>query len=317
MAPGEPDQAAMILDHDPYVILDPRFAPFVVQGGRAERLWTGGGWTEGPAWFDAGWLVWSDIPGDRVLRWDAGSGEISLFRQPSHGANGHTIDREGRLISCEGLTRRVTRREADGSETVIAAACGGRRLRAPNDVVVHSDGSVWFTDPSYGSGPLGSGETEVAGCHVYRCDPETGDVVQMTDDMVMPNGLAFSLDERVLYVIDTGSTEGPEHPNHIRRFRVTGAGLEGGEVFAESRAQRLDGLRLDSTGNVWCGDADGVHVYAPDGVMIGRIVLPERAANLTFGTPGDGWLYVTATTSLYRIPVNARRPARASTAVPG
>jgi gluconolactonase len=308
MAQVEPDPAAMILDQDPYVVLDERFAPFLVPGGRAERLWTGGGWTEGPAWFDAGHLIWSDIPGNRILRWDEGTGAVTIFRQPSNGANGHTIDHQGRLIHCEGLSRRVTRTEHDGSITVLASHHAGRRLRAPNDVVVKSDGTVWFTDPSYGSGPLEPGETEVEGKHVYRLDPATGALTQMTDDFVMPNGLAFSRDESLLYIVDTGSTEGPENANHIRRFRVTPDGLTGGEVFVASRAERFDGLRLDSTGKLWAADVDGVHVYDPDGTLIGKIALPERAANLTFGRADDGMLYITATTSLYRVPVNARRP---------
>jgi gluconolactonase len=172
-------------------------------------------------------------------------------------------------------------------------------------VVVKSDGTIWFTDPSYG-GPDYQGTREMAACHVWRLDPATGDVRQMTDDMVMPNGLAFSLDESLLYVIDTGSTEGAEHPNHIRRFTVTPDGLTGGEVFASSALQALDGLRIDQDGNLWCGEGDGVHVFAPDGTMIGRISLPERAANLTFGGTDGGWLFMTATTSLYRVPVRTR-----------
>lgn len=296
------------LDHDPYVVLDDSFRRFVVPSGRAERLWTGGQWTEGPVWFDAGHLLWSDIPGDRILRWDEATGRVTTFRQPSHGANGNTLDREGRLITCQGLSRSVTRTEADCTITTLASHDRGRRLRAPNDVVVASDGAVWFSDPHYGSGPLAPGETEVDGCHVYRLDPETGDPRQMIHDMVMPNGLAFSPDGSLLYVVDTGSTEGPQHPNHIRRFDVTPAGLTGGVVFAESRAQKFDGLRLDSTGHLWCAEVDGVHCYSTGGELIGRLHLPERASNLTFGGGSGGWIFVTATTSLYRIPVGARRP---------
>jgi gluconolactonase len=292
-----------ILTHDPYVILDPRFASFPVTGGRVERLWTGGTWTEGPAWFPEGHLIWSDIPAKRMLRWDEATNTVLTFRRPSGGANGNTRDRIGRLVTCEGSTRRVTRTEVSGQITVLAERAGGLRFNSPNDVVEKSNGTIWFTDPSYG-GPNYEGTREMAGCHVWRLDLTTNSLTQMTDDMVMPNGLAFSLDESLLYVIDTGSTEGPDHPNHIRSFRVTPDGLQGGEVFANSQAKSFDGLRLDHEGNLWCGDADGVHCYAPDGTMIGRIVLPERAANLTFGGKDGGWLFMTATTSLYRVPVN-------------
>lgn len=305
MAQVEPAKGApVILDHDPYRVLDPRFAGVPVAGGRAERLWTGGTWTEGPVWFPSGHLLWSDIPSNRILRWDETTGAVGTFRQPSGGANGNTRDRAGRLVTCEGSTRRVTRTEPDGKVTVLADRARGLRFNAPNDVVEKSDGSIWFTDPTYG-GPDYEGVPEMAGCHVWRLDAVTGDLRQMTTDMVMPNGLAFSLDESLLYVIDTGSTEGPAFPNHIRRFTVMPEGLAGGEVFVTSTAQRLDGLRLDADGNLWCAEVDGVHCYAPDGTMIGQIVLPERAANLTFGGQDGGWLLITATTSLYRVPVNA------------
>ena len=290
-----------------YEVLDARFVPCLVPGGQAERLWTGGGWAEGPAWFDAGYLVWSDIPNNIMLRWDAATNTTATFRHPTHGSNGNTIDRKGRLITCETLTRRVTRTEVDGQITVLADRFHGQRLRAPNDVVEKSDGTVWFTDPSYGGGPLAPNEPEVPGCHVYRFDPATGDLRQMTDDMVMPNGLAFSRDERHLYVVDTGSTHFPDGPNHIRRFALgPDHTLSGGEVFAENAAKQFDGIRFDSEGRLWCAAEDGAHCYAPDGTLIGKLKLPERAANLSFGP--QGWMLLTATTSLYRVPVNARRP---------
>ena len=295
------------LESPAYEILDPRFTPCVVPGGRVERLWTGGEWAEGPAWFGAGYLLWSDIPNNVMLRWDAASNSTSVFRHPSNGSNGNTVDRQGRLVTCETLARRVTRTSPNDEITVLADRSNGRRLRAPNDVVEKSDGSIWFTDPSYGSGPLASGETEVAGCHVYRLDPATGDVRQMTHDMVMPNGLAFSLDERHLFIVDTGSTEYTNGPNHIRRFTLgLDHTLTGGVVFAESAAKKFDGIRFDSEGRLWCAAEDGAHCYTPDGTLIGKLKLPERAANLTFGP--EGWMLLTATTSLYRVPVNARRP---------
>ncbi len=300
-----------VLDYNPYVVLDPRFADCVVPDGKAERLWTGGGWTEGPAWFDDwGYLVWSDIPNNLMLRWDEVDGRITTFRQPTFGANGNTVDREGRLVTCEGSSRRITRTEKDGTITVLAATYQGKRFNAPNDVVVKSDGTIWFTDPSYG-GPDYQGALEMDGCHVYRLDPATGTVTRLTQDMVRPNGLAFSLDESLIYIIDTGSTERADGPNHIRRFRIEpDGGLSGGEVFAENAAKRFDGLRLDSHHRLWCAAEDGAHVYDPDGTMIGKIKLPERAANLTFGGKDGSTLLLTATTSLYRVPVGARASKR-------
>lgn len=293
-----------------YEVLDARFEACIVPGGRAERIWTGGVWTEGPAWFDEGVLIWSDIPNDRMLRWTEADGAVSTFRQPSGGANGNTLDREGRLVTCEQGPRRVTRTEPDGTLTVLADRYGGRRFNSPNDVVVRSDGTIWFTDPAYGASDR-DGTRELDGCHVYRIDPARGETVQMTDDMVMPNGLAFSPDEGLLYVIDTGSTHFEDGPNHVRRFEVGDDGaLSGGEVFADSEGRSFDGLRIDSEGRLWCGSQDGAHVFAPDGTLIGKLRLPERASNLTFGGRGGGWVLLTATTSVYRIPVRAE-PCRA------
>ena len=298
-----------VLDYDPYVVLDPRFADCVVAGGKAERLWTTGGWTEGPAWFDEwGYLVWSDIPNNRMLRWDEVDGRLTSFRQPSRGANGNTLDHEGRLITCEGSARRVTRTATDGSITVLAAEYQGKRFNAPNDVVVKSDGTIWFTDPSYG-GPDYEGTLEMDGCHVYRLDPARGKITRLTHDMVMPNGLAFSLDETELFVVDTGSSEGPANPNHIRRFRVNpDATLSGGAVFCTSAARAFDGIRFDAQHRLWCSDVDGAHCYAMDGTLIGKVIVPEPAANVCFGGASGNSLFITATSSLYRVPVNARRP---------
>ncbi len=282
-----------------YSVLDPRFDACTVAGGSVEQLWTGGQWVEGPVWM-GDHLLWSDIPADRMLRWDASG--ASTFRQPCNKANGNTVDRQGRLVTCEGNGRRVTRTEADGTITAFPDRFQGLMFNAPNDVVVKSDGSIWVTDPKYGDGP-----PEMEGCHVYRLNPDTGDLRQMTHDMVMPNGLAFNLDETALYVVDTGSTLGTGGPNHIRRFAVgPGDWLSEGKFFAKNAAQAFDGIRFDSEGRLWCGAEDGAHVYDPDGTLIGKVNLPERAANLCFGPPG--WLFLTATTSLYRVPVNARQP---------
>ena len=289
---------------------DPRFAACVGDAVAIERLWTGGIWVEGPAWLAASRrLVWSDIPNYRMLSFDERSGMVSTFRQPASGANGNTIDGEGRLVTCEQYTRRITRTETDGAITVIADGYDGKRFTAPNDVVVKSDGSIWFTDPDYGKSPHYEGEKELAGCHVYRVDAATGAVRQMTTDMVMPNGLAFSPDESVLYIIDTGSTHRADGPNHIRRFTVGLDGtLGGGEIFAVDydEGKFFDGLRVDAEGRLWCGTGKGVRCYLPDGTRLGSVLIPERVSNLTFGGPDNTRLYMTGTSSLYACTVKAR-----------
>ena len=230
-------------------VLDPRFKRMFAGWARVERLWTGARWSEGPVWFPAGrCLIWSDIPNNRMLRWIEESGAVSVFRAPSNHSNGNTIDNQGRLVTCEHLTRRVTRTEIDGSVAVVADRWQGRRLNSPNDVVVKSDDSVWFSDPSYGIDTDNEGaraEPEIDGCHVYRVDPG-GAVERVIDDMVRPNGLAFSPDARFLYVSDTGATHRENGPRHILRFAVSadGRSVSGGEAFAESTSgvlRRLPG----------------------------------------------------------------------------
>jgi gluconolactonase len=278
------------------VQLDERFA--AVNGDeRVERLFTGGRWLEGPVHVPAyRCLLFSDIPNDRMLRYDEVSGAVSLFRHPAGNTNGHTLDTQGRLVSCEHGNRRVTRTEHGGAITVLADGYDDGRLNSPNDVVVKRDGSVWFTDPPYGS--LSDyeghkGELEIGGCHVYRIDPDSGDVTAVATDFTRPNGLAFSLDESELYVVDT-----PE--KHIRVFGVTeDGGLTGGEVFAECTAGMFDGIRLDTEGRVWAATHEGAHCFAADGALIGKLVLPEITSNLAFGGPKRNRLYLTATTSLY------------------
>ncbi|HEV8528696.1 MAG TPA: SMP-30/gluconolactonase/LRE family protein, partial [Actinomycetes bacterium] len=227
-----------------------------------ERLFADGRWTEGPAYFPAGrYLVFSDIPNDRMLRWDETTGVVGTLRQPAGYANGNSRDRLGRLLSCEHGERRVTRTEPDGSITVLADRYHGHRLNSPNDLVEHSDGSVWFTDPSYGIDTDYEGnqaESELDGCHVYRIDPGTGEVVKVADDFLRPNGLAFSADERELYIADT-------RRKHIRVFDVDGAKLTGGQVLAECTAGSFDGLRLDQAGRIWAAAHDGLHCFHPDG----------------------------------------------------
>jgi gluconolactonase len=303
--PGLPEGAAI-------EVLDEAFLNCVDADAGIERLWTGGIWTEGPAWLPhSQQLVWSDIPNNRMLSWRFGGVEVETFRQPSNGANGNSTDREGRLVTCEQHTRRITRTEPDGTITVLASRFGGRRFTAPNDVVVKSDGSIWFTDPDYGKSEAYEGERELEGCHIYRIDPETGRVRQMTHDMVMPNGLAFSADERWLYAVDTGSTHRADGPNHIRVFPVgPDQSLGEGRVIATDEARLFDGLRVDVEGRLWCGVGEGVRCYLPDGRAIGRIRLPERASNLCFGGPDLGRLFITGTTSLYSVPLRTTSAVR-------
>ncbi|MDL2401667.1 SMP-30/gluconolactonase/LRE family protein [Rhizobium mayense] len=286
--------------------LDERFEALFAPHIKVERLWTGARWCEGPAWFAAGrYLIWSDIPNDRMMRWDETDGSVSVFRAPSNNANGNTVDWQGRLVTCEHLTRRVTRTEHDGSITVLADMFEGKRLNSPNDVIVRSDGSIWFSDPSYGiitdyEGLVQSRELD--GCHVYRIDPLTGRLQQMTDDFVQPNGLAFSSDEKTLFIADTGATHLRNGPRHIRRFALGDDGrLHGGDVFATSTSGIHDGFRLDREGRVWASAFDGVHCYDPDGTLIGKIRIPEIVGNLTFGGRHRNRLFICGTSSIYSV----------------
>ena len=300
-----------ILEGTGFEVLDRRFTACFVGHQRVERLWTGALWSEGPAWFAPGrYLVWSDIPNNRMLRYDDTDGSVSVFRRPSNNANGNTLDNDGRLVTCEHLTRRVTRTEIDGSITVIADRWQGKRLNSPNDVIVRSDGSVWFTDPDYGILSDYEGEraeSEIGACHVFRADPQTGEVVQVADDFAKPNGLAFSPDEKHLYIADTGVSHDPDGPRHIRRFAVADDGrtLTGSIIFAECTAGLFDGFRFDSQGRLWTSAADGVHCYDPDGTLIGKILIPETVANLTFGGAKRNRLFICGTTSLYAVYLTA------------
>ncbi|NHT78429.1 SMP-30/gluconolactonase/LRE family protein [Rhizobiaceae bacterium CRRU44] len=285
--------------------VDPVFSTYVLGNAPVKQLATGFDWVEGPVWFgDLNCLLFSDIPNDRILRWSPDGG-LSTFRAPSNFSNGQTRDRQGRLVTCEHGTRRVTRTEYDGTITVIADSFEGKRLNSPNDVIVASDDAIWFTDPIYGifSDYEGHrGEQELP-CNVYRVDP-SGSIRAMLTDFGSPNGLAFSPDERRLYVADTGLPDSDD-PRHIRAFDVADDGrLSGGDVFHVISPGAADGIRLDSEGNVWSSAGDGVHCIAPDGHLMGRILLPERASNLCFGGRARHRLFITATTSLYVVALN-------------
>lgn len=294
-----------------FEVLDPRFSRLHRASERLDELYADCRWAEGPAYFAAGrYLVFSDNPNDRMLRFDECTGGVSVFRQPSNNSNGNTVDREGRLVSCEHGARRVSRTEHDGSITTIADRYNGKRLNSPNDVVVKSDGSVWFSDPSYGIDTDYEGnqaDSEQPGNFVYRVDPASGTVRVVADDFVQPNGLAFSPDESVLYIADTGRTHRADGPTHIRKFSVGSDGsLTDRGVFAESTAGLFDGFRLDVDGRIWTSAADGVHCYDPDGTLLGKILVPEVVANVCFGGPKRNYLYICATHHLYgtRLAVN-------------
>ncbi len=292
-----------------FEVIDESFNECLIGHARVERLWTGARWSEGPAWFAAGrYLIWSDIPNNRMLRWDETDGSVSVFRNPSNNSNGNTVDPQGRLVTCEHLTRRVSRTEHNGTTTVLADQYQGARLNSPNDVVVKSDGTIWFTDPSYGILIDYEGEraeSELDGCHVYRIDPETSDgtyeITQVTDDYVKPNGLAFSADEKHLYIADTGLTHQKNGPAHIRRHTVTDNALDDGVVIADCTAGLFDGFRVDTQERIWTSAADGVHCLNPDGTLLGKILIPELVANVCFGGQKLNRLFICGTTSLYSV----------------
>ncbi len=293
--------------------LDPRFQRYRLFNATLERLATGMRWSEGPVWFgDGRYLLWSDIPNDRIMRWDEVTDGVGVFRSPSNFANGNTRDRAGRLVTCEHGGRRVTRTEHDGSITVLMDRWKGKRLNSPNDVVVKSDGSIWFTDPPFGIQGEYEGaraEQEIPAC-VYRIDGATGDATIVADDVLGPNGLCFSPDERMLYIVESRG-----EPNRkIRAFEVSDEGrLHNGRLFVDAGPGGTpDGIRCDVDGNVWAGwgmgtaELDGVLVFAPDGAKIGRIALPERCANVCFGGAKRNRLFMASSHSLYALYVNTQ-----------
>jgi gluconolactonase len=298
---------------DPSIVaLDPSFKKYHLPLSAVERLWTGSRWGEGPVWIgDLRCLLWSDIPNNRVLKWEEETGAVSEWRKPSNNANGHTRDRQGRIIACEHAGRRVVRFEPDGAITVIADSYQGKRLNSPNDVVVKSDGSIWFTDPPFGTYAFYEGnkcEAELPHTHVYRVDGQTGEITCVADDIDHPNGLAFSPDESILYVIESRST-----PRNILAYDVVGGTkLQKRRVFVECRpGETPDGFRVDTDGNLWCGwgmtaELDGVRVINNAGTYIGHIHLPERCANLAFGGRNRNRLFMSAAQSLFALYVNTQ-----------
>lgn len=297
---------------DHLVIHDPRFLHLTLPIAGLQKLAGGMLWAEGPAWLaQSQTLVWSDIPNNRRFQWAEGMG-VRVLDPMANNCNGHTVDAQGRLIACEHLTRRVTRREHDGSLTVIADRHGGKRLNSPNDVVVASDGAIWFTDPPYGILCDYEGKTapqEQPGAYVYRvaapeAAPEAARGAEpepVATDFDKPNGLAFSRDERRLFVSDTGLSHDPNGAHHIRVFDVAGTQLSGGAVFAEIEHGVSDGFRIDVQDNLWTSTGRGVSCYAPDGTLLGEILVPEAVANVCFGGPKRNRLFITASSSLYAI----------------
>jgi gluconolactonase len=295
-------------------ILNDRFEKYRIFSAAVERLYTGCRWSEGPVWFgDGRYLLWSDIPNNRILKWEEESGAVSAFRKPSDFANGNTRDRQGRLITCEHGGRRVTRTEYDGTITVLAGDWEAKRLNSPNDVVVKSDDSIWFTDPPFGILSDYEGhkaEPELAQA-VYRIDGQSGALSVVTTDVLGPNGLCFSPDERILYIVESRGVP----YRKILAYDVDKNGREIGNkrVLIDAGPEGTpDGMRCDIDGNLWCGwgmgseALDGVLVFAPDGTKIGRIALPERCANLCFGGPKRNRLFMAASQSLYALYVNTQ-----------
>ena len=292
-------------------VVDPRFAKYKVGNAAVERLYTGTRWAEGPVWFgDGRYLLFSDIPNNRMLRWQEETGEVSVFRSPSNYSNGNCRDRQGRLLTCEHDTRRLTRTEYDGTITVLMDHFQGKPLNAPNDLVVHSDGAIWFTDPGYGimSNYEGHKASFELPANVYRLDPKTREATVVVSDLDKPNGICFSPDEKKLYLVDTGAPKHPTDPRPIYVYDVIdGMRLTNGRRFVNMAPGSSDGIRCDVDGNVWSaagwgGDGyNGVHVFAPDSTLIGKIHLPETCANLCFGGAKKNRLFMAASQSLYAV----------------
>jgi gluconolactonase len=301
------------MQHEGFEIFDERFERLLLPGSRLEQLATGGKWVEGPVYFyNEGdeFVLWSDIPNNRMLRWSP-TGGVSTFRQPSNYSNGNTRDREGRLVTCEHGNRRVSRTEHDGTVVTLADNYHGMRLNSPNDVVVKSDGTIWFTDPSYGiiAGTVEGTPSpyEVPGDFVYRYDPETEELAIVASDFVKPNGLAFSLDEKRLYIGDTAKSHDPYGNHHVRVFDIIdGKTLANGRLLAEIDPGVPDGFRFDYNGYLYISSQDSIQVYTEAGEQLGKISVPETVSNCVFGGKNKDRLFITASTSLYSVMLNTR-----------
>jgi len=302
------------VSENPHVLIDARFRNLVFGHTRLEKPWTGARWAEGPAYVPAArHLIFSDIPNDRLLRFNESDNTVSVFLTNGGHQNGHTIDQEGRLLACEHSGRAVSRIEHDGTRKVLASHYQDRRLNSPNDVVVKSDGTIWFTDPTYGIDTEYEGhaaESEIGASYVYRIDPKDGAVTAVVTDMFKPNGLAFSPDESLLYIADTGTSHDPSFASVIRAFpvRADGKAVGEGRLFATCDAGLFDGFRVDTGGHLWTSAGTGVNCFHADGTLLGRIAVPEIVANLTFGGPKRNRLYIMGQTSLYSLFVNAQGP---------
>lgn len=287
-----------------FEIIDPAFKSLILPNVHVDLLYTGGRWLEGPVYVPAArHLLFSDIPNNRVMRYDEVNDTVATFQAPSNFANGHTLDREGRVISCEHFTRRVTRREHDGSLTVLADRFEGKLLNSPNDVIADSKGNIWFTDPSYGISTPYEGsraKSEIGSRNVYRLRPD-GQLDAVVTDLVQPNGLALSPDEATLFVVDSGVA-----PARLMKYELAAEGrLQAGSLFSECSNGMYDGLRLDSAGYIWTSAGDGVHCLDQNGRVIGKILIPETVSNVCFGGPDRNRLYITATRNLYAVYLNA------------
>ena len=297
----------------PFEIFDDRFTQILGRAPELEEVATGMSFTEGTNWVAKGqYLVWSDIPNNRIMRWSESEG-VSVFRSPCGNTNGHTTDLEGRLLSCETSGRRVSRTEDDGTVLTLVDRYRGKRLTSPNDIAVKSDGSVWFTDPDYGAlhPELGHGDRpEQDRNRVYRLVPETGELTAVSEDFDKPNGIAFSPDESVLYVGDTGRTHGEFRAHRVMAFEVNGTELMHPRVFADVDPWVPDGMRVDVQGNLFVSAGDGVQCFSPSGELIGKIRTPEVAANCSFGMSDRQTLFIAATSRIWKVKLNTAGAVR-------
>jgi gluconolactonase len=308
----EPSSASQTRDEATIEVRDPRMLDLVAGDAVLERLWTGAEWTEGPVWIPAGGtLLFSDIPNNRLLRWTESG--VTVAMSPSGFMNGHTLDLGGRVIACEHGGRRISRIDPDGAVRNVVDRYGGKRLNSPNDVVVKSDGTIWFSDPPYGIVGNREGrkaDSELGGCYVFRFDPRTGELDIATDLVEEPNGLAFSPDERILYVSDTSAALRPDGNHHVLTFDVVGGRrLENPRLFVVMEPGLADGFRVDVDGNLFCSAFDGIHVLSAEGETLGMIRVPEHVSNCEFGGPDGRDLFITASSSLYRVRTLARGAA--------